>query len=72
MTSFFAWNMRGFNMTRKNRALRAWVQQGKPSFGCLVETRVQESNHPKCMLAAMELNHLLLVSSFGQDLGMLD
>lgn len=42
MTSFFAWIMRGFNMTRKHRALKEWIQAAKPSFGCLLETRVQE------------------------------
>lgn len=27
---FFALNMRGFNMTRKHRALQMWLQQEKP------------------------------------------
>ena len=53
MTSLIAWNMRGFNLPRKHRALKAWLQVEKPSFGCLVETRVQESNHQWCMSAAM-------------------
>lgn len=53
MTSFFAWNMRGFNMPCKHRALRSWIQVEKPIFGCLMETRVQEENHQRCMLAAM-------------------
>ncbi|KAH0903430.1 LOW QUALITY PROTEIN: hypothetical protein HID58_042933, partial [Brassica napus] len=53
MTSFFAWNMRGFNLPRKHRALRSWLQEEKPSYGCLVETRVQESNHQWCMNVAM-------------------
>lgn len=44
MKSFFAWNMRGFKMTRKHRALRPWLQEEKSSFGCLLETRVQEGN----------------------------
>lgn len=53
MTSFFAWNMRGFNLPRKHRALRNWIQAEKPLFGCLLETRVQAENHHRCMLAAM-------------------
>lgn len=53
MTSFFAWNMRGFNLPRKHRTLRTWLQAEKPSFGCLVETRVHESSHEMCMNAAM-------------------
>lgn len=53
MTSFFAWNMRGFNMTRKHRALKEWLQVVKPTFGCLLETRVQESNLGRCLGAAM-------------------
>ncbi|KAH0866824.1 LOW QUALITY PROTEIN: hypothetical protein HID58_073846 [Brassica napus] len=53
MTSFFAWNMRGFNLPRKHRALRSWLLEEKPTYGCLVETRVQESNHQWCMIVAM-------------------
>ena len=53
MTSFFAWNMRGFNMPCKHRALRSWIQTEKPVFGCLMETRVQEVNHQRCMSTAM-------------------
>ena len=53
MTSFYAWNMRGFNMPCKHIALRSWVQAEKPLFGCLLETRVQEGNHQRCMLAAL-------------------
>lgn len=53
MTSFFSWNMRDFNMSRKHRALRSWIQSEKPIFGCLMETRVREGNHQKCMDAAM-------------------
>lgn len=53
MTSFFSWNMRGFNMSRKHRALRNWIQAEKPLFGCLMETRVREGNLLKCMGAAM-------------------
>ena len=53
MTFLFAWNMCVFNLPRKHRALKAWLQVEKPSFGCLVETRVQESNHQWCMSAAM-------------------
>lgn len=53
MTSFFSWNMRGFNMSRKHRALRNWIQEEKPLFGCLMETRVREGNLLKCMGAAM-------------------
>lgn len=53
MTSFFAWNMRGFNMSRKHGVVRSWVQSEKPLFGCLVETRVRQKNHLKCMKAAL-------------------
>ena len=53
MKSLFAWNMRGFNMTRKHKALRTWLQKEKPSFGFLLETRVHEGNHKRCMNAAM-------------------
>lgn len=42
MTSIFAWNMRGFNMPCKHMVVKEWVQATKPSFGCLVEKRVQE------------------------------
>lgn len=45
MTSFFAWNMRGFNKPRKHTAVKKWLQLVKPVFGCLLETRVQEGNH---------------------------
>lgn len=45
MTSFFAWNMRGFNKPRKHEVLRRWLKHEKPAFGCLLETRVQENNH---------------------------
>lgn len=53
MTTFFAWNIRGFNLPRKQRALRSWIQAEKPSFGCLVETRVQKDNYQRCMVAAI-------------------
>ena len=44
MISIFAWNTRGFNKKCKHMALRSWIQTARPSFGCLVETRVQEAN----------------------------
>ena len=47
MSSIFAWNMRGFNMPRKQKAVRHWVTAAKLSFGCLLETRVQEENFTK-------------------------
>ncbi|KAH0898700.1 LOW QUALITY PROTEIN: hypothetical protein HID58_048268, partial [Brassica napus] len=53
MTSFFAWNMCGFNMPCKHRAVRSWIQSEKPRIGCLVETRVREEKLIKCMDAAM-------------------
>ena len=53
MTSFFAWNMRGFNMSCEHRAVRSWIQVEKPIFGCLAETRVREEKLTKCMEAAM-------------------
>lgn len=76
MTSLFAWNMRGFNMTRKHRALKEWLQVEKPWFGCLLETRVQESNLHRCMIAAMpnwkvltnyEFHHLGRISVCWQE-----
>ena len=53
MTSFFSWNMRGFNMSRKHLAVHRWILKEKPIFGCLVETRVKQENHSKCMKAAL-------------------
>ncbi|WZZ77741.1 hypothetical protein YC2023_098313 [Brassica napus] len=53
MTSFFAWNVRGFNMSRKHGAVHRWIMKEKPLFGCLMETRVREGNHRKCMKAAL-------------------
>ena len=50
---FFAWNMRGFNMSRKHEAVRSWIQVEKPSFGCLIKTRVQQENHIKRMEVAL-------------------
>ncbi|XP_009119170.2 uncharacterized protein LOC103844146 [Brassica rapa] len=44
MSSIFAWNMRGFNKPRKQRAVRQWLQAAKLSFGCLLETKVQREN----------------------------
>lgn len=46
MTSFFAWNTRGFNQMRKQNHVRSWLHSSVPSFGCLLETRVQEVNCP--------------------------
>ncbi|KAH0926161.1 hypothetical protein HID58_018417, partial [Brassica napus] len=47
MSSIFAWNMCGFNMPRKQKAVRHWVTAAKLSVGCLLETRVQEENFTK-------------------------
>lgn len=44
MISLFAWNTRGFNKKRKHHSFSSWVRSVTPSFGCLIETRVQESN----------------------------
>ncbi|KAF3557014.1 hypothetical protein F2Q69_00013174 [Brassica cretica] len=44
MISLFAWNTRGFNKKRKHLYVCSWLQSAKPSFGCLIETRVQEGN----------------------------
>lgn len=44
MSSTFDWNMRGFNKTRKQRAVRYWIQSAKLSFGCLLETKVKREN----------------------------
>lgn len=51
MTSIFAWNMRGFNKPRKQKAVRNWVRTAKLSLGCLVETRVQEVNFQRIFTA---------------------
>ena len=53
MTSFFVWNMRGFNMPRKHREVKRWVQAEKFSFGCLLETRVQLENYGECAAEAL-------------------
>lgn len=53
MTSFFSWNMRGFNKPRKHWVLKKWIQDKKPLFGCILETRVQECNHEKIVKAAL-------------------
>lgn len=47
MSSIFAWNMCGFNMPRKQKAVKYWVSAAKLSFGCLLETRVQVENFQK-------------------------
>ncbi|KAH0899427.1 LOW QUALITY PROTEIN: hypothetical protein HID58_048995 [Brassica napus] len=44
MSSIFAWNMRGFNQPRKQKAIRYWVKAVKLSIGCLLVTRVQEDS----------------------------
>lgn len=44
MVSLFAWKPQGFKKKRKHTALHSWIQSAKPSFGCLVETRVQEGD----------------------------
>ncbi|VVB10954.1 unnamed protein product [Arabis nemorensis] len=44
MTSFFAWNTRGFNEMHKQDTVRSWLHSAKPSFGYLLEIRVQEVN----------------------------
>lgn len=40
-------------MSHKHRALKSWIQTEKPLFGYLLETRVREGNHQKCMSAVM-------------------
>ena len=51
MKSFFACNMRGFNMSRKNQTVHHWIMKEKPLFGCLLETRARQENHSKYMKA---------------------
>lgn len=51
--SFFVWNMCGFNMSRKRRAVHRWTQAGKKLFGCVEEIRVRQDNHHNCMVASM-------------------
>ena len=47
MSSIFAWNMRGFNQPRKQKAVRYWVKAAKLSIGCLLETKVKEEKFNK-------------------------
>ena len=51
--SLFAWNTRGFNKMRKQTALCSWIKSTKPSFGCLVETRVREENSVSILNSAL-------------------
>ncbi|KAH0936459.1 hypothetical protein HID58_013576, partial [Brassica napus] len=53
MISIFAWNTRGFNKMRKHKAFHSWIQSARPSFGCLVETRVQEVNSISILNSAL-------------------
>lgn len=53
MTSFFAWNMRGFNKPRKHEALKKWVMETKLNFGCLLETRVSHVELPSIMQSCL-------------------
>lgn len=53
MTTFFSWNMRGFNKPRKHWVLKKWIQVEKPLFGCLLETRVQEGNYQEIVTTAL-------------------
>lgn len=47
MTSIFAWNVRGFNQSRKQQAVKYWIKEAKLKLGCLVETRVHEKSFLK-------------------------
>lgn len=74
MSSIFAWNMRGFNQPRKQKAVRYWIKAAKLSFGCLIETKVKEEFFLKCVLMRcflVELCTQLLKSSVGSYLGLL-
>lgn len=42
MTGFF-WNVRGFNKSNKHSVVRDWIQKETLTFGCLIETRMQEN-----------------------------
>lgn len=53
-TSFFAWNMRGFNLPRKQNVLKDWIHAVNPLFGCLLETRVQEDQHAFIMASSLQ------------------
>ncbi|XP_010463164.1 PREDICTED: uncharacterized protein LOC104743817 [Camelina sativa] len=46
MSGFF-WNMRGFNKSKKHSIVRDWLQTESLQFGCLLETRVQETKAPR-------------------------
>lgn len=45
--------MCGFNISRKHREIRRWVQAENFTFGCLLETRVQQANYGLCMAEAL-------------------
>ena len=53
MISLFAWNTRGFNKMRKQTAICSGIQSAKPSFGCLIETRVWEENSVSILNSAL-------------------
>lgn len=53
MASIFAWNTRGFNKPRKHNAVKKWISDSKFSFGCLLETRVQEVRFRDVVNAAL-------------------
>lgn len=52
MISFFAWNTRGFNQSRKHDIVRGWIRAVQVSFGSFIETRVQES-HSESILQSL-------------------
>lgn len=54
MTSIFAWNMRDFNMPRKQNVVRQWVHDQKFTVGCLIETRIQENNFHLFMITLFQ------------------
>lgn len=53
MTSFFSWNIRGFNLPQKHLVLREWVRAENLCFGCLTETRVQFGKYEGVMQSAL-------------------
>ena len=41
--SCFFWNVRGLNKSTKHSVIKKWVEEQNFQFGCILETRVQES-----------------------------
>lgn len=58
MTSFFAWNICGFNKPHKHLVLKKWVRDEKLLFVCLLKTRGQESKCQEIVKVAYQVGIL--------------